>query len=257
MTDASEPPQQGPAPVNRLPWIIGAVALVVIVVIGIMVVSSNGDSSTDAAAGGGNGSEEDSGATPEQIKEGQTALTEVGCYTGAIDGLYGPATDRAIRDFQRASGLAADGIFGPATLAALEEAVASGETVCTGESTPDAAAPVLEDVQAPDGGTVKQLSIPSAATSVLVECDQTGFEPFFFTDQGSWVGCQTISGAEPRPGSDLTEPTMSDTESPVGGTVKLVTVPGPESSVLLACGAEGLEPFFFTDQGSWVGCQSQ
>ncbi len=115
--------------------------------------------------------------------------------------------------------------------------------------------PVLEDVPSPVGGTVKQVTIPGPETSVLVVCDQAGFEPFFFTDQGNWVGCSIMDGVEPGPESALAQAAMSDVASPVGGTVKQVTIPGPETSVLVVCDQAGFEPFFFTDQGNWVGCQ--
>jgi len=117
--------------------------------------------------------------------------------------------------------------------------------------------PSLANVPSPVGGTVKQVIVPGPEISVLVACDQAGFEPFFFTDQGDWVGCRLMARADPAPQSALAEPVMSDVASPVGGTVKQVIVPGPEISVLVACDQAGFEPFFFTDQGDWVGCQQR
>ena len=49
----------------------------------------------------------------------QVALRATGDYTGAVDGIRGPGTARAVRRFQRRRGLAADGIAGPATRRAL------------------------------------------------------------------------------------------------------------------------------------------
>jgi LysM repeat protein len=49
----------------------------------------------------------------------QIVLRERGLYRGAIDGVQGPKTRRAIRMLQRRRGLAVDGLAGPRTRAAL------------------------------------------------------------------------------------------------------------------------------------------
>jgi peptidoglycan hydrolase-like protein with peptidoglycan-binding domain len=49
----------------------------------------------------------------------QTALTELGYYTGLIDGDYGPATTRAMRRFQSEYGLEASGDLDDVTATAL------------------------------------------------------------------------------------------------------------------------------------------
>jgi peptidoglycan hydrolase-like protein with peptidoglycan-binding domain len=49
----------------------------------------------------------------------QVALRAQGLYLGPIDSIYGPATARALRGFQRRAGLEVDGRIGPATRRAL------------------------------------------------------------------------------------------------------------------------------------------
>jgi len=65
----------------------------------------------------------------------QTALTNAGLYTGAIDGKIGPKTKRAIETFQTNNSLKVDGKVGPQTWAALEQylagAPASGASTST------------------------------------------------------------------------------------------------------------------------------
>ena len=50
--------------------------------------------------------------SPQDI---QTALKNVGIYTGAIDGKIGPASKKAITEFQQQNGLTADGKVGKKT----------------------------------------------------------------------------------------------------------------------------------------------
>ena len=53
----------------------------------------------------------------------QRALVALG-YSVSVDGVIGPKTKEAIKDFQQRHGLKADGVAGPKTIAALQSAVA-------------------------------------------------------------------------------------------------------------------------------------
>ena len=59
------------------------------------------------------------GSSGETVKTIQTKLKRWGYYTGNIDGVYGSATEEAVKYFQRKNGLTADGICGAKTLAAM------------------------------------------------------------------------------------------------------------------------------------------
>jgi hypothetical protein len=63
------------------------------------------------------------GDTGAQVKVLQRALASLGFSTGTIDGQYGPATQAAVKRFQRSARLTTDGIVGPATLRALATAL--------------------------------------------------------------------------------------------------------------------------------------
>jgi peptidoglycan hydrolase-like protein with peptidoglycan-binding domain len=77
----------------------------------------------------------------------QYILARRGYPPGAIDAVFGPMTDTALRNFQRALGLSADGLAGPATIAGLRHGSASRGT------TPVANGPVrlLRPVPGPIG----------------------------------------------------------------------------------------------------------
>lgn len=71
-----------------------------------------------------------SGATVSEI---QTRLRAWGYYSGAVDGVYGSGTEKAVRHFQRANGLSVDGQCGAQTLAALGLPSGSGGSSGGGE----------------------------------------------------------------------------------------------------------------------------
>jgi len=59
------------------------------------------------------------GSTGSVVKEVQSRLKDWGYYSGAVDGIYGSATEKAVKYFQKQNGLAVDGQVGDQTLAAL------------------------------------------------------------------------------------------------------------------------------------------
>lgn len=59
------------------------------------------------------------GSSGTVVSQIQTKLKNWGYYTGDVDGIYGSATERAVRAFQRKNGLTADGKAGAQTLEAL------------------------------------------------------------------------------------------------------------------------------------------
>ena len=56
----------------------------------------------------------------DDVAELQSSLARIGFDSGRVDGIFGPATARALEDFQHNSGLYVDGVCGAATVRALD-----------------------------------------------------------------------------------------------------------------------------------------
>jgi N-acetylmuramoyl-L-alanine amidase len=56
----------------------------------------------------------------DDVAELQAMLARIGFDPGRADGIFGPATERALEDFQHNSGLYVDGVCGPITVRALQ-----------------------------------------------------------------------------------------------------------------------------------------
>lgn len=59
------------------------------------------------------------GSRGDIVRDLQTQLKRDGHYTGRIDGIYGPKTAGAVKQYQRSKGLAVDGVVGPNTWGAI------------------------------------------------------------------------------------------------------------------------------------------
>ena len=59
------------------------------------------------------------GSNGGEVKEVQRRLKQWGYYTGAVDGVFGAGTKKAVIAFQKKNGLTADGIVGASTYKAL------------------------------------------------------------------------------------------------------------------------------------------
>ena len=77
------------------------------------------------------------GSTGEVVSQIQTKLKRWGYYNGAVDGIYGSGTEKAVRLFQQKNGLTVDGKAGQKTLAAM------GITASSAASTTDATVELL------------------------------------------------------------------------------------------------------------------
>jgi peptidoglycan hydrolase-like protein with peptidoglycan-binding domain len=61
------------------------------------------------------------GATGETVRRLQRALRRTANLSVAVDGIFGPKTETAVKDFQQGAGLTVDGIVGPQTWNALPD----------------------------------------------------------------------------------------------------------------------------------------
>ena len=68
------------------------------------------------------------GSTGSVVRQIQQRLKNWGYYFDTVDGIYGPATEQAVRYFQQRNGLYVDGIAGDQTLSAMGIQSSSGAT---------------------------------------------------------------------------------------------------------------------------------
>jgi hypothetical protein len=120
------------------------------------------------------------GSQGDQVKSVQLALRRLGYATGALDGIYGPVTTQAVRQFQRDNYLPVTGSVDDTTLQAITSAVPAGsmspavppssqvpattgvvpDILRPGETSPPAAAATGGEGAAPGTGAQEWLGMP-------------------------------------------------------------------------------------------------
>lgn len=74
------------------------------------------------------------GSSGQAVSQIQTVLKNQGFYTGSVDGVFGSATEKAVKAFQSAYGLTVDGKAGTRTLSAMGITPGGGTGSDSGEA---------------------------------------------------------------------------------------------------------------------------
>ena len=147
--------------------------------------SSSGSSGSDSSSSSKPTSWRN-GSTGEEVKKIQNRLIELGYYTGAVDGMFGDATEQAYRAFQEAAGVTVDGIAGsdrevlysddaPKAPSAEETTAPEEETTSpTEETKPEETAVVNEWKNGDENDTVKEIQTKLAQLGYF-DIDATGY----------------------------------------------------------------------------------
>ena len=113
--------------IKKLVIQIFAIILVNVLVISAIAYSRNNSAQTLSRIG----------SRGQEVRQIQQKLRELGLYSGSVDGVYGTATQKAVRQFQKNCGLTVDGVAGPKTLLYLGLGSGGGSSSAGGYSSSD------------------------------------------------------------------------------------------------------------------------
>ena len=113
-----------------------------------------------------------------EVRALQKRLKELGYYSGAADGDFGPATEKAVKAFQKANGLTADGKAGKQTLAKLnsKDAVTwkQANATATPKTTAKATAKTTAKATARATATPRPTATPNLTKDYYLQAGSSG-----------------------------------------------------------------------------------
>ncbi|MGI8686657.1 MAG: peptidoglycan-binding protein [Acidimicrobiales bacterium] len=199
------------------------------------------------------------------MRELQAALGRVGNYAGPDDGIYGPLTERAVREFQAKAGLHEDGIVGRLTWARLERATKRGLRSLTDELHGASAGEDVRQAQEMlraagfDPGPIDGVFGPRTEAAVTEFQSSRGLPATQGVDDATWAALagprqHSVSGSATGPRQhSVSGSATGPTQSRVGGSAtdqadsltsgSATTGPADLSWFALA----GAEPIHFSD----------
>ena len=77
------------------------------------------------------------GSKGDEVVTLQKKLKQWGYYNGAVDGIFGSGTEKAVQYFQRKNGLTADGVVGAKTAAALGMSLSGNNSTAQANNSSD------------------------------------------------------------------------------------------------------------------------
>lgn len=115
----------------------------------------------------GTGTSSDASMSADTIRQAQQQLSDKGLYTGQVDGVMGPKTQAALKEFQQKQGMQASGKLDSSTLAALGVQAGGGTS----------SSPSSTSMDSGTSGSAGATPPPNGSGSTKMPGSETGRDP--------------------------------------------------------------------------------